>query len=56
MEARISIITLGVNDLKTSFNFYREGLGLPIHEGSDEIAFFELKGTWLAWNPHFWIE
>jgi uncharacterized protein len=51
MEARISIITLGVNDLKTSIKFYREGLGLPMREGSDEIAFFELKGTWLALYP-----
>ncbi len=51
MEARISIITLGVNDLETSIKFYREGLGLPIREGSDEIAFFEPKGTWLALYP-----
>jgi catechol 2,3-dioxygenase-like lactoylglutathione lyase family enzyme len=51
MEARISIITLGVNDFKTSIKFYREELGLPIREGSDEIAFFELKGTWLALYP-----
>jgi catechol 2,3-dioxygenase-like lactoylglutathione lyase family enzyme len=51
MEARISIITLGVHDLNTSIKFYREGLGLPLREGSDGIAFFELKGTWLALFP-----
>jgi uncharacterized protein len=51
MEARISIITLGVNDLHTSIKFYREGLGLPLREGSEGIAFFELKGTWLALFP-----
>jgi catechol 2,3-dioxygenase-like lactoylglutathione lyase family enzyme len=51
MEARISIITLGVIDLNTSIRFYREGLGLPLREGSDGIAFFELKGTWLALFP-----
>jgi catechol 2,3-dioxygenase-like lactoylglutathione lyase family enzyme len=51
MEARISIITLGVTDLNTSIRFYREGLGLPLREGSDGIAFFELKGTWLALFP-----
>jgi hypothetical protein len=45
MEARISIITLGVCDLNTSIKFDREGLGLPLREGSDGIAFFELKGT-----------
>ncbi|HLX55516.1 MAG TPA: VOC family protein [Ktedonobacteraceae bacterium] len=51
MESRISIITLGVNDLDTSIRFYRDGLGLPLREGSDEIAFFELTGTWLALYP-----
>lgn len=51
MEARISIITLGVRDLNTSIKFYREGLGLPLREGSEGIAFFELKGTWLALYP-----
>jgi len=41
MEPRISIITLGVNDLKQSQAFYQEGLGLPLHDASnDNIAFF----------------
>ncbi|TMC21509.1 MAG: VOC family protein [Chloroflexi bacterium] len=51
MEARISLITLGVQDLDTSITFYRDGLGLPLREGTDGIAFFELKGTWLALFP-----
>ena len=29
MEARISLITLGVADLERSVAFYRDGLGLP---------------------------
>src|SRR5256714_9582483 len=29
MKPRISVITLGVNDLETSLAFYRDGLGLP---------------------------
>ena len=29
MENRISIITLGISDLKRSVTFYRDGLGLP---------------------------
>lgn len=40
MQARISIITLGVVDLNTSISFYRDGLGLPLRGESDEIAFF----------------
>jgi uncharacterized protein len=52
MQARISIITLGVSDLNRSIIFYRDGLGLPttFKEGED-IAFFQLSGTWLALYP-----
>ena len=49
MQPRISIITLGVADLKRSTAFYRDGLGLPERpEGSDNITFFETSGAWLA--------
>jgi catechol 2,3-dioxygenase-like lactoylglutathione lyase family enzyme len=52
MEPRISIITLGVSDLARSVNFYRDGLGLPTNYKEGEgIAFFQLKGTWLALYP-----
>jgi catechol 2,3-dioxygenase-like lactoylglutathione lyase family enzyme len=53
MEPRISIITLGVSDLARSVKFYRDGLGLPttFKEG-EGIAFFQLKGTWLALFPN----
>ena len=52
MEPRISIITLGVSDLVRSTAFYRDGLGLPLQEGSGEgIAFFDTQGTWLALYP-----
>ena len=49
MEPRISIITLGVSDLARSTQFYRDGLGFPVHDaGGDEITFFELNGVMLA--------
>ena len=52
MEPRISIITLGVADLKRSIAFYRDGLGLPTnYKDGEGIAFFQLKGTWLALYP-----
>ncbi len=51
MDPRISIITLGVSDLAHSVEFYRDGLGLPLREGGDGIAFFETNGTWLALFP-----
>ena len=50
MKPRISLITLGVDDLERSVTFYRDGLGLPT-EGivgkefeSGAVVFFELQG------------
>lgn len=55
MEPKISIITLGVNDLEKSFNFYKNAFGFPTDgftgEGEQKVAFFKLKGTWLALYP-----
>jgi uncharacterized protein len=52
MEPRISIITLGVSDLARSVKFYRDGLNLPsTYKEGEGIAFFQLKGTWLALYP-----
>lgn len=51
MEARITLITLGVADLNRSIRFYRDGLKLPMREGDDGIAFFQTRGTWLALYP-----
>ena len=48
MEPKISLLTLGVVDLERSVSFYRDGLGLPMRDGPEGIAFFELSGTWLA--------
>ena len=50
MEPRITIVTLGVDDLERSLAFYREGLGLPSRGivGQEfeygAVAFFELRG------------
>jgi catechol 2,3-dioxygenase-like lactoylglutathione lyase family enzyme len=55
VEPRISILTLGVSDLKASTAFYRDGLTLPLitKKSSDNISFFEVnKGSlWLALYP-----
>ncbi len=46
------MVTLGVNDLLASTEFYRDGLVLPYSLHSNEnISFFELNGTWLALYP-----
>ena len=52
MKSHISIITLGVSDLEASIRFYRDGLKLPMRDkGEENIAFFEMPGTWLALYP-----
>ena len=53
MKAKISLITLGVQDLKKSLTFYHEGLGFPTHNYKDgeDVVFFKLEGTWLALYP-----
>ncbi|KJS09774.1 MAG: glyoxalase [Gammaproteobacteria bacterium BRH_c0] len=48
MKPRISMITLGVNELERSILFYEQGLGLPRMASPPEVAFFTLNGTWLG--------
>jgi catechol 2,3-dioxygenase-like lactoylglutathione lyase family enzyme len=45
------MITLGVEDLDRAIAFYRDGLGLPLREGPEGIAFFETGSTWLSLYP-----
>ena len=48
MEPRVTLITLGVEDLKRSLSFYRDGLGWPTDGIVGEefengaVVFFEL--------------
>jgi len=48
MKPRISMLTLGVQDLARSIRFYEQGLGLPRRESPPEVAFFTLNGSWLG--------
>ncbi|WP_419903535.1 VOC family protein [Kiloniella sp.] len=48
MQPRISMITLGIDDLERSVEFYEKGLGFPKMESPPEVAFFTLNGTWLG--------
>jgi catechol 2,3-dioxygenase-like lactoylglutathione lyase family enzyme len=48
MNPRISMITLGVDDLEASIRFYRDGIGFPKMDSPPEVAFFTLNGTWLG--------
>lgn len=51
MDPRITLISLGVEDLDRSIEFYRDGLGLPQRDGPSGIAFFTTSGTWLTLYP-----
>ncbi len=58
MKARITVITVGVDDLERSLRFYRDGLGLPTQGiiGTEfehgAVAFFDLQaGVKLAIWP-----
>lgn len=48
MKPRISMITLGVNDLNRSIKFYQGGLSFPKMESPPDVAFFTLNGSWLG--------
>ncbi len=52
MEPRISIITLGVQNMPVSIRFYRDGLGFPTDADDDaEWAIFQTTGTRFALYP-----
>lgn len=53
MKPKISIITLGVVDIKKSLSFYRDGLGFKTHnyKENDIFVLFEMEGTWLSLYP-----
>ena len=50
MKPRITLLTLGVDDLEASLEFYRDGLGFPTQGTVGEefehgaVAFFDLEG------------
>ncbi|MFB1296679.1 VOC family protein [Mycobacterium sp. pW049] len=48
MEQRISLITLGVDDLARARRFYEEGLGWVPKATPDGVVFYQLAGIALA--------
>lgn len=53
MEPKITLVTIGVEDIDESIRFYRDGLGFPMRdrEANSDVAFFTLEGTWLSVYP-----
>ncbi len=50
MKPKISLVTLGVTDLKKSTAFYK-ALGFPVEGDSEGVTFLKLEGTWLSLFP-----
>jgi hypothetical protein len=52
MDARVSLVTLGVADLARSLAFYRDGLGWrPASASVGDVVFFQAGGVVLALYP-----
>jgi hypothetical protein len=52
MEQRLSMVTLGVADLKRAIAFYEDVVGWKAAPGPPEIAFFDLGGLVFSLYPH----
>lgn len=52
VEPRITLITLGVDDLPRAIAFYRDVVGWTPASDQDGVAFFDLGGFILALWPH----
>lgn len=48
MDQRVSLVTLGVSDLKRSRQFYEDGLGWQPATVLDEVVFYQLGGMVLG--------
>lgn len=48
MDQRLSLITLGVDDLARARRFYEHGLGWTPLQALDEVCFYQLPGLALA--------
>lgn len=50
MKSKISIVHLGVNDFKTSFDFYTKGLGFTPqgYKEGEEYVMFRMEGSMFA--------
>ena len=52
MEQRLSLVTLGVSDLRRAIDFYENVLGWKKAESPDGVAFFDLNGIIFGLFPH----
>ena len=48
---RLTVVTLGVADLRRATDFYAQVLGTPPNTSNEGVTFIELPGTWLSLFP-----
>ena len=48
---RLTVVTLGVGDLKKATRFYETILGTPPNTSFGGVTFIELPGTWISLYP-----
>ena len=48
---RLTVVTLGVADLKKATEFYEKVLGTPPNTSNEGVTFIELPDTWLSLFP-----
>jgi catechol 2,3-dioxygenase-like lactoylglutathione lyase family enzyme len=51
MKPKISLLTLGVKDLKASLKSYCDGLGFTPEGDTKDIGILKMEGTWLSLYP-----
>jgi uncharacterized glyoxalase superfamily protein PhnB len=49
--SEVTVITLGVSDLRKATEFYKAVLGTPPNTSFENITFVELPGTWVSLYP-----
>ena len=49
--SRVTMLTLGVSDLRKATEFYEAVLSTPPNTSSDGITLIELPGTWISLYP-----
>lgn len=53
MDSRLSVVTLGVNDLEKSVRFYKDGIGFSYREdiSNEYVAFFQMNSLLMGLYP-----
>jgi hypothetical protein len=51
MKPKISVLTLGLKDLRASLKFYRDGPRFTLEGDTEDIAILKMGGAWFSLYP-----